>query len=414
VQEIMVLGRVDMGLNMGQRKSLIAVTAARYRSVGKREKKRILDELVQTTGYERRYASLLLRTHGAVTVVNHGLRLVGDVGCKHKRKRGVQRQYGEREHKALVEVWMIMDCICGKRLAAAMGEVIPILERHNEIRMNKQSREKLLRISAATIDRMLAPERKKYEIRGRSGTKPGTLLKKQVAIRTWAQWDEGKPGFVEIDLVGHEGGNASGDFCQSLDVTDVQSAWTETMAVKNKAQIWVFEALQQIRTQLPFDSLGIDSDNGSEFINDQFIRYCEQEKITFTRGRPSRKNDNCYVEQKNYTVVRRAVGYARYDTQQELEVLNELYSHLRLYTNFFQPVMKLESKQRVGSKVTKRYDKPLTPYGRLLQSPHISKESKQRLRRRYATLNPADLKRKIEACQDKLLRLASAKQRKKA
>jgi len=175
-----------------------------------------------------------------------------------------------------------------------------------------------------------------------------------------ACWDEKEPGFVEMDLVSHDGGSARGDYIQTLDLTDVFSGWTETRAVRNKAQVWTFQALKEIRGKLPFQMLGIDSDNGGEFINAHLLNYCKEQKITFTRSRPYKKNDNCFVEQKNYSVVRRAVGYARYDTEEELEVLNQLYESLRLYTNFFQPVMKLAEKERMGSKVKKKYDKAKT------------------------------------------------------
>jgi hypothetical protein len=244
-------------------------------------------------------------------------------------------------------------------------------------------------------------------LRGQARTKPGTLLKHQIPIRTFAEWDEQQPGFGEIDLVGHDGGVGAGDYCQTLDFTDVATTWTETVAVRNKAQARVFEALQKVRKQLPFPLLGLDSDNGSEFINDQLLRYCRQEQITFTRSRPYRKNDNCFVEQKNYSIVRRAVGYARYDTDEQGAILNELYSYLRLYTNFFQPTMKLKSKQRIGSSVKKCYDQALTPYQRVLQSTKVSKAKKQLLRTRYETLNPAALKRKIERLQQRLAKTMS-------
>ena len=227
-----------------------------------------------------------------------------------------------------------------------LKEMLAILQRHKEIKVTREIKKKLLRISASTIDRILKPERKKYELKGRSLTKPGTLLKHQIPIRTFSEWDEQRPGFVEIDLVGHEGGNPRGDFIQTLNVTDVCTGWTEMQAVKNKAQIWVFEALKDIRGKLPFDLLGIDSDNGGEFINDHLVRFCHEERINFTRSRSYRKNDNCFIEQKNYTIVRRYVGYARYDTEIAQKLLNELYGYLRLYVNFFQPVMKLIQKTR--------------------------------------------------------------------
>ena len=194
-----------------------------------------------------------------------------------------------------------------------MSEIVPKLEECGELRLKADVREKLMKISAATIDRLLASEREKINGRRVSHTKPGTLLKSQITIRTFADWNEQEPGFVEIDLVWHEGGNASGDFCQTLDVTDVYSGWTETRAVRNKAQVWVVEALDVIAGRLPFTLKGIDSDNGSEFINAHLMSYCEQRGLTFTRARSGRKNDNCYAEQKNYSVVRRAVGYCRYE-----------------------------------------------------------------------------------------------------
>jgi hypothetical protein len=207
---------------------------------------------------------------------------------------------------------------------------------------------------------------------------------------------------VEIDLVAHEGGIGAGDFCQTLDVTDVASGWTDIQAVANKAEIWVFQALKDIRQRLPFTLLGIDSDNGGEFINKQLLRYCQQEKITFTRGRAYKKNDGCFVEQKNYSIVRRAAGYARYEGNTQLQLLNRLYGHLRLYTNYFQPVMKLVKKERMGAKVKKTYDRPLTPYQRLLNSAALTRAAKERLRHEYATLNPAALKRQIARLQKAL------------
>jgi hypothetical protein len=267
-----------------------------------------------------------------------------------------------------------------------------------------------MKVSPATIDRLLAPERKKAQLKGRSTTKPGTLLKRQIEIRTFSDWDESKPGFVEVDLVAHDGGSSSGDYCHTLDVTDVCTGWTETRAVKNRAQVWVFEALREIQAQLPFKLLGIDSDNGGEFINHHLLAYCSAQGIKFTRGRPYKKNDNCYVEEKNYSVVRKTVGYARYDTEQELALLNQMYSLLRLYTNCFLPVMKLADKQRFGSKVKKTYNPPLTPYKKLIQSIEMPEKAKRQLRKQYLTLNPAQLDREIAALQARLAKLTTEKQ----
>ena len=394
---------------MSDRKAVIKAWSDRYRKAGKKEKGRILDELVALTGYNRCYAVNLLRWDGKVIRAGRRVRLVGDLRKKAKRAR--HRLYDETVLGGLKAIWAIMDCICGKRLAAILPEVIPILEKHREVVFDVVTRKKLLQISASSIDRLLAAERRKWMLRGRSGTKPGSLLKHQIPIRTFADWNEKQAGFVEIDLVGHDGGDASGDFCQTLDVTDVASGWTETQAVINKAQVWVFDALKSIRAHQPFPLLGIDSDNGSEFINNHLLRYCLQEKITFTRGRSGKKNDGCFVEQKNYSVVRRAVGYARYDSAAQLRLLNELYGYLRLYTNYFQPVMKLLSKERNGAKVKKKYDEPKTPYQRLMDMPDISPKIKQRLKSEYATLNPAQLKREITRLQDRLFKTVARQRR---
>jgi len=218
------------------------------------------------------------------------------------------------------------------------------------------------------------------------------------------------PGFTEVDLVGHDGGNNSGDFAQSLNFIDIATCWDSTAACKNKAQVHVFRALEAIVARFPFAVLGIDSDNGSEFINDHMLKYCTDNEITFTRSRAYKKNDSCFVEQKNYSVVRRNVGYLRHDTEEELAVLNELYIYLDDYVNFFQPVLKLILKIRDGSKVTKKYDKAKTPFRRVLEYKGIDDKIKARLRYRYDRLNPADLKRKITKLQDKLLKLNRLKQ----
>lgn len=242
------------------------------------------------------------------------------------------------------------------------------------------------------------------DLRGRSGTKPGSLLKKRIPVRTFAQWDEVRPGFLEVDLVSHDGGNARGD---CLNATDVRTGWTQCRAIQNRAEIWTLEALKAIRQELPL--LGLDSDNGSEFINYHLIRYCEKDDrpnrkgaITFTRSRPCKKNDNCYVEQKNWTVIRQTVGYFRYETQEELRLLNRLYERLGLLGNYFQSQMKLREKRREGSRVIRKYDDPQTPYARVLASPHVSNEVKTRLRTTYDTLNPAQLRRDIETLRQEL------------
>ncbi len=400
-----------MRLTMKEKKKAVAILAPRYQKASKKEKGRILEEFVEWTGYCRTHASYVLSMHGKRKRINQKAVIQADV--RKTARRGRHRIYIDEVKKVLIKIWYIMDCICGKRLAPVMGEVIEKLEEFKEISITRDVKAKLISMSAATIDRLLAGEKRKQKIKGRSNTKPGTLLKNQIPIRTFSEWNEQRPGFVEIDLVGHDGGDARGEFMQTLDVTDIYSTWTETMAVKNKAQVWVFEALKEIRKRLPFELLGIDSDSGAEFINHHLYEYCKEKKISFTRSRSYRKNDNCFVEQKNYSVVRRAVGYLRYDTEEELRIINELYRYLRLYTNFFQPSMKLIERKRVGSRVIKKHDKARTPYQRVWESPSIPESAKRELKRQYKELNPASLKRKITRLQSKLIHMAERKSKRK-
>ena len=387
---------------MAERKAVTAAIRSRYQRASKKEKGQILAEFIELTGYHRVYARSVLRT------VERKLAREQPTPAESKSATAKSRKvYDQQVLIILRQIWMILDYICGKRLVAIMPEVIRRLEHFGELKVEPEVRAKLLRISAATIDRLLRSERRKHEWRGRGGTKPGTLLKKQIPLRTFSEWNEQRPGFVEIDLVGHDGGLLQGEYLQTLDMTDIYSGWTEVQAVQNKAQVWVFAALKELRTRLPFPLRGIDSDNGSEFINADLLQYCQQERLTFTRSRPYRKNDNCYVEQKNYTMVRRHVGYQRLTGQEQLALVNKLYEYLRLYTNYFQPLMKLKSKERYGSQVRKTYEVAQTPYQRLQQSPHLSGASKRRLKTEYGRLNPAELKRQIERLQEQLLQLAA-------
>ena len=242
-----------MRLTMKARQEVTKATAGQYRGASKKEKGKILDQFIATTGYSRWYARLILRHEGRRVQTDKQTIVVVERKSRTKRKRA--RCYDEKVQTALVKLWRIMDYLCGKRLQPMLPELLAILERHNEFRCERETRAKLLRISAASIDRLLKPERRKYELRGRSGTKPGTLLKKQIPIRTFAEWDEQCPGFVEIDLVAHDGGLAAGDYCQTLDLTDIATTWTETLAVRNKAQAWVFAALKEMRQKLCWASI---------------------------------------------------------------------------------------------------------------------------------------------------------------
>ena len=271
-----------------------------------------------------------------------------------------------------------------------------IRDSHKEIVLSFEMKEKLLTASPSTIDRLLKPWRASVRRTLHSTTKPGSFLKRQIPIQL-SRWDEKRPGFSEIDLCAHNGGNPEGEFANTLVDTDLATGWTEQEAFLGKAQKRVLTSLKNIDEERPFPRLGIDSDTGGEFINWLLYTFCQDYAIVFTRGRPGKKNDNPYVEQKNWTHVRKVVGYHRYDTQTQVNLLNDLYRHeLRLYENFFQPVMKLIAKRREGGRQHRTYDRPQTPYQRVLASSYVSETKKQELRTLYVTLNPAALRRKME------------------
>jgi hypothetical protein len=269
-----------------------------------------------------------------------------------------------------------------------------------------ETRELLLSVSPSTIDRLLKADKKKLALKGKRGTKPGKLLKKQIPIRTYYADADKKPGFFLFVTVHHCGSSDSGEFCLTLTATDVYSGWTELRPTLNKAHTWVFQALQDIKSSLPFPFLGMDSDNGAEFINSALLKWCLQQRIQFTRSRAYRKNDNCFVEQKNYSCVRNFVGYYRFSATAERDALASVYRSLCPLLNFFIPTLKLISKTRVGSKIKKVYDKNIvSPYQRLLASPDLSDEVKAELTRRLGLYNPVKLQQEVHKAVDALVTL---------
>lgn len=375
-------------LNMNQKIALSWVVRKRYQTSSKKEKGGILDEFIKNTGYNRSYARRILGS----------LKKQG-----RKRKHLIRKRiYDASVFYPLRTIWIAEDCICGQRLKPFIPDVLKKLEEFKEIRINKEIREKLLSIGSATIDRMLKATRKSYQLKGKSATKPGTLLRSTIPIRTFADWDEKVPGFFEGDLVAFCGETVRGDYVNALNLTDVFLAWILIEAFMGKGQYRVHKAIDEMRKRLPYTMLGLDNDNGTEFINWILKRYCEDNKITFTRIRPYRKNDNCFVEQKNYTVPRRFLGYARYDTEKELVIIKEILKLVEVYVNFFMPSKKLVSKERIGNKTKKIYDTAKTPYQRLLLSGIMKDYQKSRLQSLYDSLNPMDLRRKIHRLTEKL------------
>ncbi|ALV40826.1 integrase [Pseudarthrobacter sulfonivorans] len=382
---------------MSERRAVTKVLATEYRRASKARKGEILDQICAVTGWHRSHARKALGLVLRIRVV--------------RPRPPRPLVYDSSVIDALRFCWAVQGTPCGRLLAAALPDLVPRLRRFEELQIEDGTAALLLRIAPATIDRRLKADRAKLDPRGRSHTKPGTLLKDSIPMRTWAEWDDARPGFVEIDLVGHEGGNSQGEFCFTLDITDIATGWTETVSVRNKAQKWVFAAIKEATAKFPFPVLGIDSDNGSEFINWGLFRWCEQEKLTFTRSRSGNKNDGAHVEQKNWHIVRQTVGYHRYDTPGELDLLNRIWELQRLLTNHFGPQQKLVFKERNGAKTTKKYDLPATPYQRVLADKGtVRKTDKTRLGRENQPLNPAAIQRQIQALTAELLTLTTSKQ----
>jgi hypothetical protein len=371
-----------MGVRQASKHDLAEAQRPRYLKAGRVEKGGILDEFVAATGYHRKRA----------------IRLLGHGAPRARTGRGGRpRVYSAVVVGSLRVVAEASDWLCGKRLAPFLAELVPALEAEGALRLEAVDRERLLAMSAATIDRRLRPFRLQLRPHGLGTTKPGTLLKQQVPVRTFTPWEDERPGFVEIDLVAHCGTTTAGHYLNTLTVTDVATGWTECIGVWGKGQAGVFAALKEVRERLPFPLLGIDSDNGSEFLNDQLVRYCEAEQLTFTRSRPYWKNDQAHVEQKNWSMVRRQLGYARYESQEALAQMNVVYGLLGPWVNHWQPAMKLVGKQRDGAKVTKRYDVPQTPYRRVLATVPPSEELRQRLETDHGATGPVALRAKLGA-----------------
>jgi len=366
-----------------------AAVRGRYLRGSRAEKKVILDEFCKVTGYHRKSA----------------IRLLHRVRCGSGKRRGRPREYGSDFVLALKVAWEATDCVCSKRLAPFLAELVPILEHHGALRVTEAVRRQLVRVSASTIDRLLARYRHRPR-HGLSTTRCVPGLRAMIPVRTFADKKGLAVGHMEVDLAAHCGTSAGGFYLNTLLAVDLVSDWIECVPVWGKGQSRVGGAIDRVRRQVPFKLLGLNSDNGSEFINQAMWDYCQRHDITFTRSRPYKKNDQAHVEQRNWSVVRRLVGYERYDSKAALRALEDLYQLVRLHVNFFQPTCKLIDSQRRGAKVRKRYDRAQTPYQRLLAAGALSDVQQEALASYYAYLNPVQLRAQIEQAQGALWKLA--------
>jgi len=367
-------------------KDLIKSAKSRYLKSSKKEKGKILDELCNNTRYHRKYVSTILQAS------------YDDNKVEREGRKAREKKYGYDIMAIVIKIWELLEYPCGTRLKPSLIPMVKSLIRCDEIEISDKIMEKLETISSRTLDRRLSKEREIRRLkRNRGTTRHGSLIKSSIPIRI-TNWNTSELGFMEMDTVAHNGGDPAGEFIYSLDMVEICSGWSEQRAVLGKGQKGVIDRVDNIKNIVPFSITGLDSDGGSEFINWHMVKYCEKNEMYFTRSRPMMKNDNAYVEQKNYTHIRKWLGYGRYDTKKQLDMINDLYKNeLRLFNNFFRPVMKIESKEKINNSVCKKkYDIAKTPYQRLMESKQISNKTKQRLEKLYLSLNPVQLKKIID------------------
>src|SRR6476619_3230024 len=374
-------------ISMGARREVVSAVTERYRSANRMEKGRILDALCATTGWHRKHAVRALRQQ-----------TVGPGGVAAPRER--RRRYGTTIKDALTALWEASDRVCGKRLKVMIPTLLPALEQHGRLQLGQADRDRVLAISAATIDRLLGDV--KIAARGGRRRRAGfySASRREVPIRTFNDWNSPPPGFCEVDMVAHGGTSVAGSFIQTLTMVDIATGWTECLPLLTRDGSLVVEAMKHAQSLFPWLLRGVDFDNDSAFMNDVVVPWCRQQRLDVTRSRAYKKNDQAFVEQKNGAVVRRLMGYGRFDGVETARVMGRLYAAARLYVNFFQPSFKLKEKRREGAKVIKLYHAPATPYERALTHPRLSNASKRRLRETYRSLDPVALLAEIRAAQE--------------
>lgn len=379
-------------ISMTTRKELTEALRARYRKATFADRVKILDEFVALTGYHRK----------------HAIRVLGEEAAGTRAATVRNRLYDEAVRQALTMLWEAADRVCGKRLKALIPTLVDAMERHGHLDLDPVIRTKILQVSAATIDRALAPARQHIDGQRKRRKGVGAAIRRSIPVRTFADWRDPPPGFFEIDMVEHCGGvKTGGDFVHTLTLTDIASGWTECVSMRVRNQMLVIEALDKVAIDLPFAMLGVDSDNDSAFMNQTVFDYCKGLGLEQTRSRAYKKNDQAWVEQKNGAIVRRLVGYGRLSGADAMKALAKLYASSRLYINFFQPSFKLKSKTRDGAHVHKVYFTPATPFDRLQAHGSVLPATKEKLQAEFKGLDPVRLLQEIRLAQKTLSELAA-------
>jgi len=401
-----------MGFTMAERRKIRAEYAKKYRKAKKAEKTKILNEYLELLGKgNRKYEIYALNREG-----KKQLRLLGGkyvnviISSNHRKKRVYKKYYDDEVAEVLIKLWKFFRYICGERLVPLLRANLDAISRKKRFGISAEVKKKLGTISRSTVERLLTAERKKHKLKGRSTTKKGSLLKNQIPVRVFWRWDEKQPGFCEIDTISHDGGGEiNSHYAWTLTATDVALCWTEVRALKNKAKKWTMEAANDIYKAFPVQIRGIDSDGGSEFINHYFKQWCEDRRITFTRGRANHSNDNCFVEQKNGDVVRKTVGCFRYEGNEALAALEKVYAFLNPLINYFYPTKKCIDKITLpNGKVKRVYERQLkTPYERVLEHSAVSGKDKIQVKKNKASMDIVNLQESLEKACDELDRIIS-------